>query len=211
MERLNITDPGINEYIKLMCNSTDDVLEEMEKYAAENGFPIIGPMVGPFLRQIAIISKAKNILELGSGYGYSAYWFAGGIPEDGRIICTDNDRSNRKRALEFLMRGGFEKKIDFRVGDALEVASELEGPFDIILNDIDKHDYPRAFDIALKLLRPGGIFITDNVLWSGRILSENPDDTTKKIQEFNRKLFDSKGVISSIIPIRDGLGLAVKL
>lgn len=211
MERLDITNPRINEYIKWMSNSTDDVLEEMEKYAAENDFPIIGPMVGPFLRQIAIISRAKNILELGSGYGYSAYWFAGGIPDDGRIICTDTDQSNRKRALEYLMRGGFETKIDFRVGDALEIASELDGPFDIILNDIDKHDYPRAFDIAMRLLKPGGIFITDNVLWSGRVLSENPDDTTKRVQEFNRKLFDSKGIISSIIPIRDGLGLVVKL
>jgi predicted O-methyltransferase YrrM len=211
MEKIDITNPAINEYIKWMSNSTDDVLEEMEKYAARNGFPIIGPMVGPFLRQLAVITKAKNILELGSGYGYSAYWFAGGIPDDGRIICTDGDQGNKKKALEYLMRGGFEKKIDFRVGDALEIASQLDGPFDIILNDIDKHDYPRAFDIAIKLLKPGGIFITDNVLWSGRILSDKPDNTTKMIQEFNRKLFNSDGIVSSIIPIRDGLGLAVKL
>ena len=211
MERIEITNPRINEYIRSMSNSTDDVLKEMEKYAAENDFPIIGPMVGPFLRQLAVITKARNILELGSGYGYSAYWFAGGIADDGRIICTDNDQGNRKRALEYLMRGGFEKKIDFRVGDALEIASELDGPFDIILNDIDKQDYPRAFDIAFRLLRPGGIFITDNVLWSGRILSGEPDETTSRIQEFNRKLFNSRSIISSIIPIRDGLGLAVKL
>ena len=211
MEKIEITNPRINEYIKLMSDSSDDILEEMEKYAALNGFPIIGPMVGPFLRQLAVITNARNILELGSGYGYSAYWFAGGIPDNGRIICTDNDQGNRKRALEFFMRGGIEKKIDFRVGDALEIASELEGPFDIILNDIDKHDYPRAFDLAMKLLRPGGIFVTDNVLWSGRILSEEPDETTKMVQEFNRKLFNSNGIISSIMPIRDGLGLAVKL
>ena len=211
MERFDITDPRINRYIKTIGNSSDPVLKEMEKYAIENRFPIIGPMVGPFLRQLAVIMKAKNILEMGSGFGYSAYWFAGGIPDDGRIICTDSDESNQKRALEYLKRGGFDKKVDFRLGDALEIASKLLGPFDIILNDIDKHGYPKAFDLALKLLKPGGIFITDNVLWSGRVLSEEPDRNTRGIQEFNRKLFNSDGIISSIIPIRDGLGLAVKL
>jgi predicted O-methyltransferase YrrM len=211
MERFDITDPRINEYIKKVGNSSDDVLKEMEKYAAENGFPIIGPMVGPFLRQLAVITGAKNILELGSGYGYSAYWFAGGIPDDGKIICTDSDEDNMERALEYLKRGGHHGKVDFRLGDALEIAGKLDGPFDIILNDIDKQDYPVAFDIALNLLKPGGIFITDNVLWSGRVLSREPDETTKGIQEFNRKLFNSAGIISSIMPIRDGLGLAVKL
>ncbi|UCE66750.1 MAG: O-methyltransferase [Candidatus Zixiibacteriota bacterium] len=211
MERFDITDSRINEYIKSIGNSSDPVLKEMEKYAVENRFPIIGPMVGPFLRQLAVITKAGNILEMGSGFGYSAYWFAGGIPDNGRIICTDSDESNKKRALEYLKRGGFDKKIDFRLGDALEIASNLAGPFDIILNDIDKHDYPKAFDLALKLLKPGGIFITDNVLWSGRVLSQEPDETTRRIQEFNGRLFNSDGIISSIIPIRDGLGLAVKL
>jgi len=211
MERFNITDPRINEYIKTIGNSSDPVLKEMEKYAVENRFPIIGPMVGPFLRQLAVIMKAKNILELGSGFGYSAYWFAGGIPDDGKIICTDSDESNKKRALEYLTRGGFDKKTDFRLGEALKIASKLNGPFDIILNDIDKHGYPEAFDIAIKLLKPGGIFITDNVLWSGRVLSEAPDKNVRGIQEFNRKLFNSDGIISSIMPIRDGLGLAVKL
>jgi caffeoyl-CoA O-methyltransferase len=211
MERIDITDPRINEYIKKIVNSTDPILKEMEKYAVENRFPIIGPMVGPFLRQLAVIMKARDILELGSGFGYSAYWVAGGIPDDGRIICTDSDEDNRERALEYLRRGGFENKIDFRLGDALEISSVLDGPFDIILNDIDKDGYPQAFDIAMKLLKPGGIFITDNVLWSGRVLSNEPDENTKGIQEFNNRLFNSNGVISSIVPIRDGLGLAVKI
>ena len=105
-----------------------------------------------------------------------------------------------------LLIKGFSQMLDLR-----EIAEKLDGPFDIILNDIDKQDYPRAFDIALKLLRPGGIFITDNVLWSGRIITGEPDETTAKVQEFNRKLFNSNGIISSIMPIRDGLGLAVKL
>jgi len=208
---MNITEPSINEYIKDMLPGNDLVLKEMEDYAARNDFPIIGPMVGPFLRQLAFISRAKRIFEMGSGFGYSAYWFAGGMSPEGKIICTDGSRENKALATKYLKRGGYDSMVDFHVGNALEIIERFEGPFDIILNDIDKADYPRAFDLAISRLKKGGIFITDNVLWSGRILGDKPDPATRGILEFNRKLFDGDGIISSIIPIRDGLGLAVKL
>jgi predicted O-methyltransferase YrrM len=207
---MNITNPRIEKYIKNILPSDDRILREMEKAAAENNFPIIGPMVGPFLRQLAIVSGARRIFEMGSGFGYSAYWFAGGMRKGGRIICTDASEKNRKKALGFLKRGGFESVVDFRVGNALEIISQFKGPFDIILNDIDKEGYPEAFDLAIPRLKRGGLFITDNVLWSGRILGKKPDKTSRAILEFNRKLFSSKMIISSIIPIRDGLGIAVR-
>jgi len=210
MEKFPITNPDIENYIKTTGSSSDDILKEMEAYASENGFPIIGSMVGPFLRQLAIITGANNILEMGSGYGYSAYWFAGGISDDGKIICTDGDPDNKDKALGYLKRGGFDSKVEFHVGDALELVKNFDGPFDIILNDIDKQGYPDAFDLAIPRLKKGGIFITDNVLWSGRVLSDGPDETTKAIQKFNKKLFNTDGILSSIIPIRDGLGIAVK-
>lgn len=208
---MNITEPGINEYIKNILPKDDDILSEMEDYAARNGFPIIGPMVGPFLRQLARITNAEKIFEMGSGYGYSAYWFAGGMKEGGKIICTEGSDDNARRGMEYLRRGKYDSMVDFHVGDALEIIERFNGPFDIILNDINKEDYPRAFDLAIARLRPGGVFITDNVLWSGRVLDENPDATTAAILEFNKKLFNSDGIISSIIPIRDGLGMAVKI
>ena len=206
-----ITEPAINEYIKKILPRNDEVLAEMEDYASQNNFPIIGPMVGPFLRQLALITGAESIFEMGSGFGYSAYWFAGGMNGRGKIICTDGSDDNKQKALGFLKRGGFDRLVDFHVGDAREIIRRFDGPFDIILNDIDKEDYPEAFDIAMAQLKPGGVFITDNVLWSGRILDEKPDKTSKAILEFNRKLFNTDGVLSSIIPIRDGLGMAVKL
>jgi predicted O-methyltransferase YrrM len=208
---MNITDPRINNYISKSLPRDDKILAEMESFASKNKFPIIGPLVGPFLRQLALITNAKSIFEMGSGFGYSAYWFAGGLKPGARIICTDGSEDNRNKALGYLRRGGFEGMIDFRVGDALEIIAEFEGPFDIILNDIDKKDYPRAFDLAIPRLRQGGVFVTDNVLWSGEILYKRPDATSKAILEFNRKLLGSKDVISSIIPIRDGLGIAVKV
>ncbi len=208
---MQITEPRINEYIHSLLPSKDKVLAQMEAFARKNNFPIIGPLVGPILRQLAIVSGAKKIIELGSGYGYSAYWFAGGLIKGGKIICTDNSEENRVKALAYLKRGGFGSMIDYRVGDALEILSNLKGPFDIIFNDIDKKDYPKALELAIPRLRPGGLFITDNVLWSGRVIGTKPDATTKAILEFNRKLFKSKHLLSSIIPIRDGLAVAVKL
>ena len=207
---MKITAPEINDYILSLRQKPDKVLITMEKLAAERGFPIIGPLVGPILRQLAYISGAKKIFEMGSGFGYSAYWFAGGIRKGGKIICTDGSDDNRNLAARYLKKAGYDSIIDYRVGNALDIITQFKSPFDIIFCDIDKEGYPDAFDLAIPRLKSGGIFITDNVLWSGRILSDKPDKTSRAILEFNRKLFSSKDLISSIIPIRDGISLAVK-
>ncbi len=212
----SITNPDIENYIHKMSTSNvsvpeSEIFERMHQYASANHFPIIGPMAGRLLRQLALITKAHNILELGSGYGYSALWFAGGMRSNGSIICTDKLTENRDLAQQYFSEAGRNDMLDFRVGDALQIASVLSGPFDIILNDIDKEQYPKALEIAIPRLRKGGIFISDNVLWSGRILSNKPHKTTRAILEFNRRLFNSPDIFSSIIPIRDGLGMAVKI
>jgi caffeoyl-CoA O-methyltransferase len=208
---MKITEPRFDNYILSLAQSKDRVLAKMEAEARAKSFPIIGPLVGPLLRQLALTSGARRIFELGSGYGYSAYWFAGGMRKGGRIICTDNSDENRIKAIGYLKRGGFEAVVDFKVGDALEILSRYKGPFDIIFNDIDKEDYPRALELAIPRLKSGGLFINDNVLWSGRIFDQNPAPSTMAILEFNRMLFKSKKLLSSIIPIRDGLAIAVKL
>jgi caffeoyl-CoA O-methyltransferase len=208
---MNITDPKINEYIRNLMPQPDDVLCEMDQYARENNFPIIGPLCGVFLRQLAIAIGARNIFEMGSGYGYSAYWFAGGMKKGGRIICTEGSEKNRDLALKYLERGGFDSMVDFHVGYAQDIIKKFDGPFDIIFNDVDKEQYPECLDLAIPRLRKGGLFITDNVLWSGRILDAEPSESTRGVLEFNKRLFASKDVLSSIIPIRDGLGFAVKL
>ncbi len=213
---MEVTNSKINDYIKELHSRSsiqrkfDAILTEMEDYARENKFPIIGPMVGPFLQQIAAIMGAKKVLELGSGFGYSALWFAGGMPADGKIICTDNSKEYKEMAVKYFDRVNLSSMLDFRVGDSLEITKELDMPFDIIYNDVDKHGYPEAFDLALPKLRKGGIFITDNVLWSGRIFEDDPNESTRGVIEFNRKMFETEGILSSIIPIRDGLGIVVK-
>jgi len=214
---MNITEPEFVEYIGEISQTSQlaeteiAILQEMEAYAKENRFPIIGQVAGRFLRQLAMLTNAKNVFEMGSGYGYSAMWIAGGMAAGGKIICTDNSEENKNLALSHFEKVGRANMLEFQVGNALEIIQKTDGPFDIILNDIDKEHYPEAFDLAVTRLRKGGVFITDNVLWSGRIFDSKPPESTKGIIEFNRKLFASDSLFSTILPIHDGLGMAIKL
>ncbi len=184
----------------------------MEKHARRNGFPIIGPLVGRFLYQMAIITRAKRILELGSGYGYSAFWFSLATGKAGHITMIDGDERNRERALRYFERGGLKSKFTYIVGDALEAASGLRGPYDIILNDIDKHEYPETIEVAARLLRPGGLFITDNVIWSGRVFDPaTQDKTTRGIRKFVKRMYTDTRFFTSIMPVRDGIAVAVRM
>jgi predicted O-methyltransferase YrrM len=201
----------VHRYLAEITPERPPVLREMEQYAKEHKFPIIGPLVGRMLYQMALAIKAKKVLELGSGYGYSAVWFAMAIGKNGKIICTDTDHNNRDRAIGYFGQTGIKTSIDFRVGDAIRVASRLPGPFDIILNDIDKKDYPRTIDLAAKRLRKGGLFITDNLIWSGRVAEKRPDATTRRIIEFTRLLYADRRFFTTVLPIRDGVGLAIRL
>lgn len=204
--------PGLQDYLANLLPDRDEVLLEMEAYADEKQFPIVDPLIGTFLMQYARLIGAKRILELGSGFGYSAIWFAKGSAESAEIICTDFSKENVETAKSYFERAGVSKKIQFRVGDGLEILDQLEGDFDIIFNDIEKEDYPSAFKAAIPRLRKGGLLITDNLLWSGRILdSSSTDKATIGINEYNRLAFNDSKIVSSIIPIRDGLGVSLKL
>jgi predicted O-methyltransferase YrrM len=208
---MNILNPKINEYIEGAIPARKPPFDEMEAYAKEHGFPIIGPLVGTLLKQIAYSIKAKRIFELGSGYGYSALWMAQALPEDGKVYLTDRKEENKQMAIRHFERAGLLDKMEFFVGDALEAFKKHEGPFDIILNDIDKTGYPNTIPHVKERLRSGGYFITDNVLWSGRIFDEQLEDSTKAILKFTRDLYDDKDFMTSIIPLRDGISVAVKL
>jgi predicted O-methyltransferase YrrM len=206
-----IVQPDIEQYLKDIAPDRDRVLTEMETFAEQIGFPIVGPLVGRLLYLLAASMNAKRILELGSGFGYSAYWFAKATSDDARIICTDNKHENAERARAWFARGNVDKKIEFRVGDALATLAATEGPFDIIFNDIDKHDYPKALALSLPKLRTGGLLISDNVLWKGRVLAEKPDEATAAILTFNRRLYSLPELFSTIIPLRDGVSVSIKL
>lgn len=189
----------------------DRIQQEMEAIAQKNNFPIIGPLVGRFLCQMAMVTDARRILELGSGYGYSAYWFAKGMREGGTIVCTEGEAENARMAKEFFRRGKVKVKLDFHIGDALNIIDQVKGQFDIILCDIDKWQYPLAFKKAVPRIRKGGLFITDNLLWSGAVLQKDPDQDTRGILNFTRLIYSSKQLFTTILPIRDGISVCVKL
>jgi caffeoyl-CoA O-methyltransferase len=211
-----ITDVRIEEYTKSLLSRHDDaVLLEMEEVARENNFPIVGRMVGVTLEILARGIQAKRVFELGSGYGYSAYWFARAVGPKGRVWLTDGDPINSKRADNYLSRAGLAERTAFMVGDALESFASVEGEFDVAYCDIDKHGYPDAWRAARGRVRVGGLYICDNTLWSGRVTEESPDDVhpgwTEAIREQNAMIAADANYLSMILPIRDGVMTALRL
>jgi caffeoyl-CoA O-methyltransferase len=205
-----ITNPVVDDYLYGVTPERDPVLAEMEKVAAERHVPIVGPLVGRFLFQLARMIGAKQIFEMGSAIGYSTIWWARAVGEKGQVVYTDGDSKKAEKARRYFERAGVSKQITVRVGDALELLSEEKEPYDIIFNDVDKEDYPRVVRLALPRLKSGGLFITDNVLWSGKVSKSNPDAETKAILEFNRMIYGSKDLFTTILPIRDGVSVCVK-
>jgi caffeoyl-CoA O-methyltransferase len=205
-----ITVPEVEDYLYAMLPPRDEVLAEMEAYATQHKVPIVGPAVARVLFQLATISGAKKIFEMGSAIGYSTIWWARAVGEGGRVVYTDGDPKLADTARRHFERAAVSKRITVRVGDALEILSEEKEQYDIIFNDIDKVDYPRVVRLALPRLKSGGLFITDNVLWSGRVAKPKPDETTNAILEFNKLIYSSHDLFTTILPIRDGVAVCVK-
>ena len=202
---------AVDDYLYSMLPKRDEVLTEMEQYATEHDIPIVGPAVARVLQQLALMVQARTVFELGSAIGYSTIWWAQAVGKGGQVIYTDGDSKNAERARGYFARAGVSERIKLHTGDALEFLSEQKQEFDIVFNDVDKDDYPRVLRLVAPRLRKGGLFITDNVLWSGRVAEKNPkESSTKAILEFNRKLADSPDFYTTILPIRDGLAVAFK-
>jgi predicted O-methyltransferase YrrM len=206
-----ITVPAVEDYIYSLLPPRDEVLTGIEAEAAQRNIPIVGPAVGRILYQLALMIGAKTVFELGSAIGYSTIWWARAVGDGGRVIYTDGDRKKADEARGYFDRAGVSGRITLKTGDALELLSEEKQQFDIIFNDVDKEDYPRVFKLVLPRLRKGGLFVTDNVLWSGKVAQKNPSEaSTKAILEINRLLYSSPDFFTTILPIRDGVAVAIK-
>ncbi len=209
---MNFPSPEIDAYLYELTPERSELMKEMEAMAEERHFPSIGPLVGRFLYQVAKISNAKMIFELGSGYGYSALWLAMALPDDGQILCTEFDRAKAEIGMKFLDRAKLMHKVVYEIGDALECFHRYQGPFDIIFCDLDKHQYPKALEMGIPRLKEGGLFVADNVLWSGRILDEEDrSEATEGIRKFNEKIYSHPELFSTVLPLRDGMSLSLKI
>jgi len=206
-----ITEAAVDQYMLAMLPARDEVLKEMEAQALKRDIPIVGPAVGRVLYQYARIINAKKVFELGSAIGYSTIWWAYATGEGGQVFYTDGDPKKADEARGYFERAGVAGRIRVGVGDALEQLSVQKQEFDIIFNDVDKQYYPAVLDLVPSRLRRGGLFITDNVLWSGRVTQKDAkEETTRAIQEFNQRLYAMKEFFTTILPLRDGLAVAVK-
>jgi caffeoyl-CoA O-methyltransferase len=206
-----IVDPSVERYLDRMQQPDDAVLDEMGRLGEERGFPIVGPLVGRILELLARASGARRVFEMGSGFGYSTAWYARAVGDGGRVVHTETDRRLSDEARQWLAKAGLADRVDFRLGDALDVLRQEKGPWDVVFIDIEKQDYPEAWRLARDRVRPGGMVVTDNALWKGKVAGKARDADTEAIREYNRLAEDDPDFLVTILPVRDGVSVALRL
>ncbi len=205
------TDP-VDTYLYSLLPARDPILTEMEAAASAHDIPIVGPTVGRLFHLLATMIQAKTVFEMGSAIGYSTIWWARAVGEGGSVHYTDGNPTNAHKARGYFDRAGVASRISVHTGDALEILSEQKDQFDIVFNDIDKQDYPRVLRLISPRVRQGGLFITDNTLWSGKVATTAAaeDRATLAIQDFNRLLYASGDFYPVVLPLRDGVTVACR-
>jgi caffeoyl-CoA O-methyltransferase len=207
----NLFHPRLPDYLDSLVPPRDPVMQEMEDYAREVRFPIIGPAAGYFNYMIARMLGAQRIFELGSGYGYSTAWFARAVRENGGGVVHHvvwNEELSQK-ARGYLGRLGYNDIVAYQVGEAVETLKNTEGTFDLMFNDIDKHGYPASIPVIKAKLKRGGALLIDNMLWHGAVFNEadqSPD--TQGVLEVTRMLTRDPDFLTTLAPIRDGVIVA---
>lgn len=212
---LIVPDP-VERYLSSLNTQVDPLLKELAAVGRDEGLPLIDAEVGALLRTLASACGARRILEIGTAIGYSGIWLAGALPDGGKLTTVDIDAERARRARENFARAGFSDRVEVLVGDAAGIVSRLEGPFDFIYQDGAKSLYTPLLDPLVARLRPGGLLVTDNVLWDGEVVPAYLDrpkrsaESTRLIAEYNERLAAHPELLTSIVPLRDGVAIAVK-
>ena len=192
------------------------VLRAIEKEGNDNDLPLVDAEVGSLLRVLATAIGAKRILEIGTAIGYSGIWLAGALPPDGMLVTMERDQKRARTARDNFARSGLTEKVSVMVGDAQRMLAKVSGPFDLIFQDGDKPQYLTQLDRLVELLRPGGLLITDNVLWDGEVVPgfKNPPrrnaTDTRAIAEYNERINQHPQLTTAIVPLRDGVAISLK-
>ncbi len=210
---MKILDPSVETFLHSVVPPPDAVRARMEAYGAEQRFPLIGPLVGSLCYQLALAIGARTVFEMGSGWGYSAWWFARAIGPQGKVYCTDKDPANRDRAKEYLEEAGLWDRVRFEVGEATTTLARQRGPFDLVFVDVDKEGYPQAFEVAANRVRAGGLIVADNALWGGRVIEGHDDGSaaTAGVVEYLKRARAHPSLATIVLPVRDGVAVSIRL
>ena len=206
-----ITHDYIDDYLYRLAPSRDSLLEGMEEYADSHAVPIIGPLVGRFLYNLAKASRSRNILEIGAAIGYSGIWLARAIaPEKGSLTTLEKDPERVKIARKNIAEAGLAGTVKVIEGDALQILPTLKQEYDLIFLDSDKNVYPDAFRLSIGSLRKGGLFVADNALWGGDVAKGGRSKDTQTMIKFNKIVSECPGMSTVIVPLRDGVLVSLK-
>jgi predicted O-methyltransferase YrrM len=208
---VSITYDYIDDYLYRIAAPRDQLLEKMEEYADSHAVPIIGPLVGRLLYNLARASESKKILEIGTAIGYSGIWLARAVaPLKGSVTTIDMDPERVKIAKKNISEAGLERTVKVIEGNALKVLPTLKEEFDMIFLDSDKDVYPDAFKMSVPMLRKGGLFLADNALWGGDVAKGGKSKDTQSMIRFNRLVSEFPGMSTVIVPLRDGVLVSLK-
>ena len=208
---MSITYDYIDDYLYRIAAPRDSLLEKMEEYADSHSVPIIGPLVGRLLYNLAKSSQSRKVLEIGTAIGYSGIWLARAVaPLKGNVTTIDMDPERVKIAKKNISEAGLERTVRVIEGNALKVLPTLKEEFDMIFLDSDKDVYPDAFKMSVPMLRKGGLFVADNALWGGDVAKGGKSKDTQSMIKFNRLVSEFPGMSTVIVPLRDGVLVSLK-
>ena len=205
---MDFINPEIQQYAEKHTSPESEHLKKINREThAQVMMPrmLSGHLQGRVLSMISCLSKPKAILEIGTYTGYSAICLAEGLQQNGKLITIDINDELEQRVRKYIAEAGFTEKIDYRIGNALDIIPKLNTRFDLVYIDADKENYSRYFDLVIDSVTLNGIILADNVLWSGKVLKGKPDKDTKAIIDFNTKIYNDKRVENVLLPIRDGI------
>src|SRR5712692_715547 len=211
-----IVSDAVERYLAGLNRCGNAVLDDIARGNDARGLPLVDAEVGALLRVMATAVGASRVLEIGTAIGYSGIWLAGALPPGGMLLTIEVSEERAREARENFARAGVSDRVSVVVGDARLKIAKVSGPFDLIFQDGDKKLYTSLLDRLVALLRPGGLLITDNVLWDGEVVPgfagtprQDPADT-RAIIEYNQRVAAHPDLLTSIIPLRDGVSISLK-
>ncbi len=207
-----IVHPEIRSYLSSLAPPDDPLLDQLEAYGQERGFPLVGRSSGGWLELLTRMIGGRRVYEIGSGYGYSAFWFARAVGPDGRVYGSEKDAHELDAHRRLFAGHPLAERITLEQGDGLEILDALPGSFDVIFLDLDKARYPLALERAVPRLRPGGLLLADNVLWGGKTArAAGPEDhATASLQRYNALAQADRRLQTQILPVGDGLSVSLR-